>query len=166
MQSHSRPTAIRLETASGVGLHFPSTELWSTSISTSTSTFHSPWNVITTMQSTSTARALRRGLSTSSRRLGTAPKSTFRRQLPASQRCLHYRAPAPAPKQLSNRRAFSISAPRRFASVEDDFDPKCQDRESDQVDVCIVGGGKVATTSSHPPSLMSQAPLDSALQFD
>jgi hypothetical protein len=33
--------------------------------------------------------------------------------------------------------------PRRLADVNDDFDPKSIDRESDEVDVCIVGGGKL-----------------------
>ncbi|KAF7950659.1 uncharacterized protein EAE97_002211 [Botrytis byssoidea] len=39
------------------------------------------------------------------------------------------------------RRAFSLTVPRRLADVEDDFDPKSVERESDEVDVCIVGGG-------------------------
>jgi electron-transferring-flavoprotein dehydrogenase len=33
--------------------------------------------------------------------------------------------------------------PRRFADVNEDFDPQSIDRESDKVDVCIVGGGKL-----------------------
>lgn len=40
------------------------------------------------------------------------------------------------------RRAFSLTVPRRLADVNDDFDPKSVERESDEVDVCIVGGGK------------------------
>ncbi|TEY35169.1 hypothetical protein BOTCAL_0601g00020 [Botryotinia calthae] len=39
------------------------------------------------------------------------------------------------------RRAFSLTVPRRLADVEDNFDPKLVERESDKVDVCIVGGG-------------------------
>ena len=50
----------------------------------------------------------------------------------------------PRPSQcrsLRQQHAFSISIPRTFATVEDDFDPNSIERESDQVDVCIVGGG-------------------------
>lgn len=41
-------------------------------------------------------------------------------------------------------RAFSTTRPRCFASVEESFDPKTVERESDEVDVCIVGGGEHA----------------------
>ena len=41
-----------------------------------------------------------------------------------------------------NHRAFSGNAPRRFAEVNTAFDPRQQEREADEVDVCIVGGGK------------------------
>src|SRR6266536_6285142 len=52
--------------------------------------------------------------------------------------------PRLTPSRIAVQRGFSISIPRRFADVnEDDFDPKSIDRESDQVDVCIVGGGKL-----------------------
>jgi electron-transferring-flavoprotein dehydrogenase len=40
------------------------------------------------------------------------------------------------------QRAFSISAPRRLADAAEEFDPTSIERESDEVDVCIVGGGK------------------------
>ncbi len=40
-------------------------------------------------------------------------------------------------------RAFSTSLPRRFAAATEAFDPSSIDRESDQVDVCIIGGGKL-----------------------
>lgn len=39
------------------------------------------------------------------------------------------------------RRAISSTARRTFADVDDSFDPRQQERESDEVDVCIVGGG-------------------------
>lgn len=39
------------------------------------------------------------------------------------------------------RRAISSTARSRFADVDDAFDPRQQERESDEVDVCIVGGG-------------------------
>lgn len=38
-------------------------------------------------------------------------------------------------------RAFSAVSPRRMADVEEKFDPSAIERESDEVDVCIVGGG-------------------------
>lgn len=38
-------------------------------------------------------------------------------------------------------RALSTSRPSRYATVEESLDFREQDRESDQVDVCIVGGG-------------------------
>lgn len=39
-------------------------------------------------------------------------------------------------------RAFSQSLSRRLADEDGDFDPRSLDRESDEVDVCIVGGGR------------------------
>lgn len=42
------------------------------------------------------------------------------------------------------RRAFAASAWQLYADVESSFDPRQQDRESDEVDVCIVGGGMQA----------------------
>src|SRR5882757_4509448 len=47
------------------------------------------------------------------------------------------------PRAAGQPRVFSISIPRRFADVKDDFDPKSVERESDEVHVCIVGGGKL-----------------------
>ena len=48
-------------------------------------------------------------------------------------------------RQLLNlvqyRNTFSTTAKRSLADVSDTFDPQQQERESDQVDVCIVGGG-------------------------
>ncbi|KAL3420774.1 electron transfer flavoprotein-ubiquinone oxidoreductase, mitochondrial [Phlyctema vagabunda] len=46
------------------------------------------------------------------------------------------------------QRTFSISIPRRLADVEDDFDPRSIDRESDEVDVCIVGGGPAGLSAA------------------
>lgn len=42
----------------------------------------------------------------------------------------------------AQRRAFSLTGPRRLADATDGLDPKLVERESDEVDVCIVGGGK------------------------
>lgn len=41
----------------------------------------------------------------------------------------------------SQTRAFSQSVLRRFTDENGNFDPRSLDRESDEVDVCIVGGG-------------------------
>jgi len=51
-------------------------------------------------------------------------------------------------RSLGQSRAFSISTPRRFAEVNDVFDPKSIDRESDEVDVCIVGGGPAGLSAA------------------
>ena len=53
---------------------------------------------------------------------------------------------------LTQRRTFSATALRSHADVGDVFDPREQDRESDEVDVCIVGGGtchEIATSDIH-----------------
>ena len=42
---------------------------------------------------------------------------------------------------LTQRKNFSATALHSHADVEDVSDPRQQDRESDEVDVCIVGGG-------------------------
>lgn len=74
----------------------------------------------------------------------------------APRRYLHFssRRPDPEAPQLVCRqttqlfppirwqiRSISLSSRRLAASEDDLFDPRKQDRESDQVDVCIVGGG-------------------------
>ncbi|ROV95494.1 hypothetical protein VPNG_08896 [Cytospora leucostoma] len=43
--------------------------------------------------------------------------------------------------RIPQTRLFSVSARRCMATPDDSFDPATIDRESDQVDVCIVGGG-------------------------
>lgn len=40
------------------------------------------------------------------------------------------------------RRAISTTPLRKFADVDESLDPRLQFRESDEVDVCIVGGGQ------------------------
>ncbi len=40
-----------------------------------------------------------------------------------------------------SKRAFSTSSRTLYAQVEESLDFRNQERESDQVDVCIVGGG-------------------------
>ncbi|KAJ3577483.1 hypothetical protein NPX13_g3084 [Xylaria arbuscula] len=58
-------------------------------------------------------------------------------------------------------RAFSTTRPRHFASVDEGFDPATIERESDEVDVCIVGGGK---RSSHW-RLIGPAGLSAAIRL-
>src|ERR1700683_896600 len=64
-----------------------------------------------------------------------------------SRRCLQTNSILTRPriglKCLPQDRAFSVSVPRRLADFNDGFDPKSIDRESDEVDVCIIGGGKL-----------------------
>ncbi|CAJ2505127.1 Uu.00g125210.m01.CDS01 [Anthostomella pinea] len=45
-------------------------------------------------------------------------------------------------------RAFTTTRPSNFASVDESFDPKSVDRESDEVDVCIVGGGPAGLSAA------------------
>lgn len=42
---------------------------------------------------------------------------------------------------LAIRRTLSTTPRRCLADIDDSFDPREQERESDEVDVCIVGGG-------------------------
>ncbi|KAI9792826.1 MAG: hypothetical protein M1816_001558 [Peltula sp. TS41687] len=63
--------------------------------------------------------------------------------------CRSRRIPRPGPwynrpacyQLQKHQRAFSGSACKRLADVNTTFDPRQQEREADQVDVCIVGGG-------------------------
>ncbi|KAF2225643.1 hypothetical protein BDZ85DRAFT_316797 [Elsinoe ampelina] len=54
----------------------------------------------------------------------------------------------PAVVRAGQRRAFTQSSKRRLASVDDSFDPNSIERESDQVDVCIVGGGPAGLSAA------------------
>ncbi|CAG8980048.1 hypothetical protein HYALB_00009257 [Hymenoscyphus albidus] len=49
---------------------------------------------------------------------------------------------------LNQPQAFSISAPRRLADHDESFDPNTIDRESDEVDVCIIGGGPAGLSAA------------------
>ncbi|KAK3682501.1 hypothetical protein B0T22DRAFT_385988 [Podospora appendiculata] len=48
----------------------------------------------------------------------------------------------------STPRTFSTTRPRRFASADESFDPASIERESDEVDVCIVGGGPAGLSAA------------------
>lgn len=54
---------------------------------------------------------------------------------------------------LIRRKTFSTTPRQGLADVDDSFDPLQQDRESDEVDVCIVGGGTSYGTL-HPSSML------------
>lgn len=95
---------------------------------------------IPTMQSIGTAACLRRSLRVTSRSLGCLERGLVARQCLTASHRAQYQS-ARATQSDSIRRAFSTSTPRRLADINDDFNPKTTDRESDQVDVCIVGGG-------------------------
>ncbi|KAI9842661.1 MAG: hypothetical protein M1838_003052 [Thelocarpon superellum] len=47
-----------------------------------------------------------------------------------------------------HRHAFSTTASCRLADVADSLDPRQQERESDRVDVCIVGGGPAGLSAA------------------
>lgn len=89
--------------------------------------------------STTRAQALRhtRSLTATSRALPTS----------AASRCL-LRGYRPASITAGQRRAFTTTIHRRFASVDDSLDVLHQDRESDEVDVCIVGGGPAGLSAA------------------
>ena len=53
-----------------------------------------------------------------------------------------------SPTLIGQRRALSLTARRLLAEVSDDFDPRQEDRESDQVDVCIIGGGPAGLSAA------------------
>lgn len=76
-----------------------------------------------------------------------------------TRRRLSQLQPARSTFTAGQRRTFSSTLHTRYAAVEDSIDPRDQPRESDDVDVCIVGGGM--STVSCPafpivPSLQHQ----------
>lgn len=48
----------------------------------------------------------------------------------------------------STLRTFSTTRPKYFATADDSFDPKTVERESDEVDVCIIGGGPAGLSAA------------------
>lgn len=79
---------------------------------------------------------------------------------PARRRCLLQQSRPNC--LLLSRRTLSTTPWRRLADVDDSYDPRGQERESDEVDVCIVGGGmscgspplKHAHVLQDPPALV------------
>jgi hypothetical protein len=100
-------------------------------------------NVVTTpMPFKFRAISLHRGLVASTRSARLQPGLSWspaqRPLVPGSRSNLERRLPI---ARQTSQRAFSVTNFRRFADVQEDFDPKSVERESDEVDVCIVGGG-------------------------
>ncbi|KAL2408402.1 putative electron transfer flavoprotein-ubiquinone oxidoreductase, mitochondrial [Exophiala dermatitidis] len=69
---------------------------------------------------------------------------------PARPRALATRSTRPAVFVAGQRRSISASLQRRYADVEVDegFDPASIERESDEVDVCIVGAGPAGLSAA------------------
>lgn len=66
---------------------------------------------------------------------------------------------------LINRGTFSTTPWRGLADVDASFDPRERDRESDEVDVCIVGGGMSFGTLPSGHAHVLQDPPASAQPF-
>ncbi|EHA54097.1 hypothetical protein MCOR27_008538 [Pyricularia oryzae] len=58
------------------------------------------------------------------------------------------RLPRTTAASWTQTRLFSVSRPRRNASEHESFDPRTVERESDEVDVCIVGGGPAGLSAA------------------
>ncbi|RDW66161.1 putative flavoprotein-ubiquinone oxidoreductase [Coleophoma cylindrospora] len=67
---------------------------------------------------------------------------------PSSSLISTCRSSSVSPIPSNQRRLFSVSAPRSFANVDEEFDPKSIERETDEVDVCIVGGGPAGLSAA------------------
>ncbi|KAK4249539.1 hypothetical protein C7999DRAFT_29964 [Corynascus novoguineensis] len=88
------------------------------------------------------------------------PASTARLQSSRGIRCLSSAAPsrlrrpdvrvthASGLATRTTRRYLSTTPARFYAEVEDSFDPASIDRESDEVDVCIIGGGPAGLSAA------------------
>ena len=84
-------------------------------------------------------------------------QSTQLRQLPRTPVWIRLYSSAPrrtnlrTPRPLfvaGQRRSISASLRHRYADVEESFDPASVERESDEVDVCIVGGGPAGLSAA------------------
>ena len=75
-----------------------------------------------------------------------ATSRTYSHFPPTRRRFLLQQARVPFRPKISKH--FSISSRQGLAEVKEDFDPSTQDRESDEVDVCIVGGGPAGLSAA------------------
>lgn len=120
------------------------------------------------MQSIGKAACRKRCLTAATRLFSWLPQRTLdtSQRAQVSQRTLRQRATPLF--NVACRRTFSIGTSLRFANVDADFDLKNQDRESDQVDVCIVGGGEFLSISPLPnpsPTILGPAGLSAAIRL-
>ncbi|KAK4100572.1 hypothetical protein N658DRAFT_473125 [Parathielavia hyrcaniae] len=76
------------------------------------------------------------------RSLSSAPASRVRR-LELRATCVNSGPPA-----RTHRRRLSTAPAQRYADADDLFDPATIERESDQVDVCIIGGGPAGLSAA------------------
>lgn len=83
-------------------------------------------------------RLARPASSISARSLRTPCLPSIIHNHPASRRIPQIRRRAPT---TATTRPFSTTLSRCMAAPDDSFDPNTIERESDEVDVCIVGGG-------------------------
>ncbi|KAI0514888.1 hypothetical protein F5B22DRAFT_206892 [Xylaria bambusicola] len=67
---------------------------------------------------------------------------------PAARSRTARQATTTVPIPRPSARAFSTTRPRFFASVDESFDPASIERESDEVDVCIIGGGPAGLSAA------------------
>ncbi|GAB7356434.1 hypothetical protein MBLNU459_g7206t1 [Dothideomycetes sp. NU459] len=76
------------------------------------------------------------------------PLATSASPLAQSQHHRALRTYRPAAIRGGQRRTFAVSARRQLATPDDSFNPADIERESDQVDVCIVGGGPAGLSAA------------------
>ncbi|KAJ9649694.1 hypothetical protein H2201_001839 [Coniosporium apollinis] len=86
---------------------------------------------------------VRRTLTSSTRSLRTLPRAA-----PCSIRARLLSEYRPAFRIAGQRRALSSTARARLAQHDDSFDPSTIEREIDEVDVCIVGGGPAGLSAA------------------
>lgn len=73
--------------------------------------------------------------------------STLLRPYSSSPRRISPRTPRPL-FVAGQRRSISSSLKHRYADVDESFEPASVDRESDEVDICIVGGGPAGLSAA------------------
>ena len=71
--------------------------------------------------------------------------TSVRASLPTTSRGIRVRRPLFVAGQ---RRSISASLRHRYADVDESYDPNDVERESDEVDVCIVGGGPAGLSAA------------------
>ncbi|KAL8862055.1 MAG: hypothetical protein Q9178_001510 [Gyalolechia marmorata] len=82
-----------------------------------------------------------------------APSTTYLRTLrprswfPSARRRVLFQTSRPSARPTATR-PFSTSKLKPLADVDDAFDPRQQDRETDDVDVCIIGGGPAGLSAA------------------